>query len=355
MVKRVCLVSSGTGGHLLPAMVLADALGQRGHDAFLVTGGRAVENEMLENRGRDAAHLPLGEGRFGLPLEVLRATRDARRMLRDREVDVVVATGGRTSVPVGLAARSLGLPMCLLEQNATTGKANRLLLPLARRIYLGLPQARKVPRSLFTGTPLRREFRNGDRQQARRRLGLCPDVAVVLVTGGSQGAEALNQLVPAALGGLRRPLQVLHMAGKGNDDAVRTAYASFSEHELVADVRGMDLEMADSYSAADLVICRGGGGTVAELMAIGRPAVIVPYPHHRDRQQTRNGEVLSRAGAAVVLEEKALKAADLSAVVGGLLADPGRLAAMGYRARGLSPSNPCARILEDMKQMEALD
>jgi UDP-N-acetylglucosamine--N-acetylmuramyl-(pentapeptide) pyrophosphoryl-undecaprenol N-acetylglucosamine transferase len=355
MVKRVCLVSSGTGGHLLPAVVLADALGDQGHEPVLVLGGRAVENAMLAHVRCPSALLPLAGNRLGLPLRLLRATHRARQILRHYEVDVVLVTGGRTSVPVGLAARSLGLPMCLLEQNATTGVANRLLLPLARRIYLGLPTARKVPRSLFTGTPIRREFRLVDRHEARRRLSLRSDVPVVLVTGGSQGAEVLNRVVPPALCGLRRPLQVLHVTGEGNDDAVRSAYLAGGEFGLEAHVRTMVMDMADLYGSADLVICRGGGGTVAELMAVGRPAIIVPYPHHRDRQQEHNGKVLSGAGAAVVVDQGRLDAVGLEIRVRELLADPDGLEAMGRRARGLSPTNPCARIMADMRQLEALD
>ena len=355
MVKRVCLVSSGTGGHLLPAVVLADALGREGHETLLVLGGRAVEDAMLEHVPCKTDRLPLSGSRLGLPLRVWSATRRARQILRDRDVDVVLATGGRTSVPVGLAARSLGLPMYLLEQNATTGKANRLLLPLARRIYLGLPTLRKVRRSLFTGTPLRREFREVKRSAARRRLGLREDVPVVLVTGGSQGADVLNRTVPRALFSTGRALQVIHVTGSGKDDGVREAYRGFDGHRLQVQVQAMVMGMADLYGAADLVICRGGGGTVAELMAVGRPAIIVPYPHHWDHQQMHNGNVLSGAGAAVVIAQEKFDAASLASKICELLSDPDVLAAMGRRAKGLSPTNPCARILADMRQMEALD
>ncbi len=340
---------------MLPAVVLADALGRQGHDALLVIGGRAVEDAMLEHAKCEAARLPLGGNRLGLPLRLLWATHRARGILRDHEVDVVLATGGRTSVPVGLAARSLGLPMYLLEQNATTGKANRLLLPFARRIYLGLPIQRKVPRSLFTGTPLRREFSAVNRRDARRRLGLRSDTPVVFVTGGSQGAEVLNLVVPSALCNLRRPLQVLHVTGRGKSEAVSDAYTGGTDHGLEVRVYTMVMEMADLYGAADLVICRGGGGTVAELMAVGRPAIIVPYPHHRDRQQMHNARVLSGAGAAVVVEQAKLDAPRLEILVRELLSNPGELVAMGRRARGLSPTNACSRIMADMRQMEILD
>ncbi len=351
MVRRVCLVSGGTGGHLMPAMVLARALQARGHDPMLVTEGRAVEREMLARELPDVSGVelpPAGRFKLGLPFWVLRATVVARRMLRDRRVDCVVSTGGRPSVPVGLAARSLGLPLYLLEQNAVTGRANRWLLPLAERIYHGLPgKDSDSPRSVVTGTPLRPELGTVSRAAARESLGLRGDVPVVLVTGGSQGARSLNEIVPQALLRLQRPLQVLHLAGIGRDDAVRRFYAA-SDGKVVANVRPVALDMDRMFAAADLVICRGGGTTVAELCAVGRPALIVPYPHHRDRQQLRNAEVLAKAGAAVIVEEPALSKESVSELVQCLLADPARLAAMGQAARACQPNDATAAILRDM-------
>src|SRR5688572_5203923 len=202
-MQRVCLVSGGTGGHLMPALVLARALRTGGHEAVLVTEGRDVEREMLRREAPGVAEveLPCPRGsRLTLPFWLLRATAAARRLLRERAVDCVVSTGGRPSVPMGLAARSLGVPLYLLEQNAVTGRANRWLSPFAQRIYHGLPAAFGLgPRALVTGTPLRPELGRVDRDSAREQLGLLAGVPVVLVTGGSQGARSLNEHVPQAL------------------------------------------------------------------------------------------------------------------------------------------------------------
>jgi UDP-N-acetylglucosamine--N-acetylmuramyl-(pentapeptide) pyrophosphoryl-undecaprenol N-acetylglucosamine transferase len=218
-------------------------------------------------------------------------------------------------------------------------------------MYLGLPGdiGRRDGRRLFTGTPLRPEMYDVDRRRARAELDLQDDVPVVLVTGGSQGAETLNRLAPLALGSLGLPLQVLHLSGNGRDEAVRRSYAQSGDRGLRACVRPMAMDMDRLLGAADLVVCRGGGTTVAELMAAGRPAVIVPYPHHRDRQQVHNADVLVRAGAAVVLEEKALDALALATVLGSLLRDRARLSAMGQAARRLAVADPCAAILADMQ------
>ena len=356
MVSRVCLVSGGTGGHLMPALVLARALRARGHDPVLVTEGRDVERELLRRELPDVVEcqLPSARGsRLGLPLWLLRATATARRLLREQHVDAVVSTGGRPSVPVGLAARSLGLPLFLLEQNAITGRANRWLSPFARRIYHGLPAVHAIgARSLLTGTPLRPEIGRIDRQVAREELGLPLQASVVLVTGGSQGARSLNEAVPKALLRIaarlpQRPLHVLHLAGLGRDEEVRRTYAS-GERDVLAQVRPVAQDMARLFAAADLVVCRGGGTTVAELCAVGRAAVIVPYPHHKDRQQLRNAEVLARAGAAVIVEEPQLTVERLADLLQALFADPQRLAAMGRAARALQTGDPVATILADM-------
>ncbi len=351
MVQRVCLVSGGTGGHLMPALALARAMRASGHEPVLVTEGRQVERELLQRELPDVAGVelpPASRSRLGLPFWLLRATAAARRVLREQRVDCVVSTGGRPSVPVGLAARSLSLPLYLLEQNAVTGRANRWLAPLAARIYHGLPaSAGTTARAVVTGTPLRPELGRLDRDEARRLLGLRVDVPVVLVTGGSQGARSLNEAVPPALLRVGGPLQVLHLAGLGHDEAVRRAYAC-GDDAVVANVRPVATDMDRMLGAADLVICRGGGTTVAELCAVGRAAIVVPYPHHKDRQQLRNAEVLASAGAALIVEEPALSADAIADLVSCLLADPHRLQRMGALARGLQRGDAVAAILADM-------
>jgi UDP-N-acetylglucosamine--N-acetylmuramyl-(pentapeptide) pyrophosphoryl-undecaprenol N-acetylglucosamine transferase len=341
----------------MPALVLARALRARGHAPLLVTEGREVEKEFLDREvsGVEAACLPEGKPtKLQLPLWLLKATLRARRMLKERNVDSVVSTGGRASLPVALAARSLGKPVFLLEQNAIAGRVNRWMLPFAARMYLGLPGPDMSKRSCFTGTPLRPEIYRIDAQKARAALGLDPKLPVVLVTGGSQGAQRVNEVAPEALASLKTRVQVIHLCGlgavkSGRDVEMRRRYAA-SDSVAVAVVRPMAMDMDTMLGAADLVICRGGGTTVAELMAAGRPAVVVPYPHHKDQQQLRNARVLADAGAAVILEERDLTAAKMSAVIDSILSDRDRLMAMGEAARGLCSLDPTSAILADMQQ-----
>jgi len=352
MVRRMCLVSGGTGGHLMPALVLSRALREAGQDALLITEGREVEREILQRELPCLVEFQLPGGRpkrLGTPWWLLRGLAAARRWLQEQAIDAVVSTGGRPSLPVGLAARSLGLPLFLLEQNAVVGRANRWLTPLARRIYHGLPSRRALGRrALVTGTPLRPEFGRLERGAARAALGLAAEVPVVVVTGGSQGAQVLNELVPPALQALGVPLQVVHLAGVGKDDQVRRLYANDPEAQVRAVVRPVALDMDRLFSAADLLICRGGGTTVAELAAAGRAAIIVPYPHHADQQQLRNAEVLARAGAAVVIEEKQLTAARLQEVLAALLRDAPRRREMEAAAARTRSADPTATILRDL-------
>lgn len=336
----------------MPALVLGRSLLQSDNPPLLITEGRDVERALVQ---RELPHICAVEvprssrSPLGLPWWLLRATGKARRLLRRHDVGGVISTGGRASVPVALAARSLGLPVFLLEQNAVTGRANAWLQSIARRTYTGLPGAHSKNRQvLHTGTPLRQGFGQVDKAEARRALGLPADDAVVLVTGGSQGARALNELVPAALQQIGCRLQVVHLSGLGKDADVRARYQAAGSN-IVADVRTVAADMDRLFAAADLVICRGGGTTVAELMAVGRPAVVVPYPHHKDQQQLYNARVLERAGAAVICEETDIDAERLAAVIGALLRDRQRLSAMGDAARQLRRLDASQAILDDVR------
>ncbi len=353
MVKRVCFVSSGTGGHLLPAMVLADALRERGHDPLLLAEGRPAEKALRKRLNCIAEDLSVGGSGLGLPVRLMSAAWRARRFLCKHDVDLVVGTGGRTTVPVALAARSLGRPICLMEQNATPGRANRWLMPLARRIYLGLPTKISMPRSLLTGTPIRNDLRNRQRGQARRQLGFTHGDRVVFVTGGSQGAEILNRTVPEAIRKLSGPVQVIHLAGQGNEGMVQDLYRKAAlKHDPI--IRPVMTDMATLYAAADLVICRGGGGTIAELIAAGRGAIIVPYPHHKDRQQFHNGKVLESAGAAIVVEQQDLAAQPLAELIDRVVFGD-QAEEMGHRAALLATHDAAQRILDDILSMLATD
>lgn len=342
----------------MPAVALARALQRAGHEPSLLTEGRAVERELLDRcegeQDLPKAQLTVGRSGVGLPLRLAQATLQARRFFREHGIDLVVGAGGRTCVPAAVAARSLGLPVCLLEQNVVVGRANRMLAPLAQRIYHGLPpQDGTHSKGVLTGTPLREDLRPKEQAACRRALGLQVHEPVLMVTGGSQGAAVLNDVVPRALRQLDRPLQVLHLSGAGRDETLRAVYTNLPKVRAL--VRPVAMDMATLYGAADLVVCRGGGGTVAELMVAGRAAIIVPYPHHKDRQQWHNGRVLEQAGAALLCEEKDFDVDWLTQELDRLLDQPERLTQMSERARALRAEDPCDLILADLRRLGVLD
>lgn len=284
---------------------------------------------------------------------LLRSMVGARRLLRGLGPDVVVGMGGYPSLAPALAAGWAGFPVVLHEQNARLVLAHRLALRSARSLALSLPLAEGVPRRrglrvVETGNPLRAAIRRlvadgaeGSRAEARARLGLAADATVLLVFGGSQGAQALNEGVPAAASRWPSGVEVLHLAGTGHGPGVEAAWREVGVRAVVREYLG---EMEDAYAAADLVVCRSGASTVAELCALGLPSVLVPIPHSTGRVQEANARVLEGAGAAVIALEGPGFVDRLGVAVEDLLRAPARRDAMGRAARRLARPDAVDRL-----------
>lgn len=321
---RLAVAGGGTGGHLVPGLHLLAHAAARGLavDALWLGAGRAVEERVFAAAGRGApegvrierralALEPAGGGapsRVRLALGTPRALLVARRALRAHRAEVLLGLGGYTVLPAVLAARTLGLPVCLLEINAAAGLATRWLAPLARRVVHAWPST--VPaggggraRHRRLGPPLAPAFLapvpdEGGRAAARAALGFRPELPLLVVLGGSQGARGLNRFLAAEAGALvEGGLQVLHQVGPGRlaEAASLEAGRGYRAVEYVDDVRG-------ALDAATLVLCRGGASTLAEVAARRVPALVVPYPHHGDRHQERNARAVGE-GLRVVDEE----------------------------------------------------
>jgi len=332
--KVVVFAGGGTGGHLFPGLAVARAL-HSVRPVFLVPPDRGDEARLAgEFETRVLAAPRVDRARLFFPARLLRAVRRARAVLRDVEAAAVVGLGGYASVPAALAGRSLGLPLYLMECNAVPGKATRLLARLAAGIGVGAERAldRLPPRACrVTGTPLRAELRcPGD----RAAFGLDPDLPTLLVLGGSQGADGLNARVPEGLRACSgHRFQVLHCAGPRDRDRVAAQYAA---HGLRAHVLDFLRDIGRAYAVADLVLGRAGASTVAECAALQRPAVFVPYPWHRDRQQAHNAWELVRVGAARIVEEHELDASALRGIVERILLDEAARRRMADSARALA-------------------
>lgn len=340
---RILLAGGGTGGHLMPALALAEALREARPDVepVLVGAARGIEASVLPQRAFRYHLLPLEpiyrhawwrNARW--PLVAWRAWRAVGRLLDAERPAVVIGTGGYAAGPVVWRAQRRGIPTALQEQNAFPGLTTRWLARGAEQVHLGFPEAAAriaVGRRTAVhapGNPIRPP-EPGDPRAARASFGLAPDRATVLVMGGSQGALAINRVVGAALAGQALP-GVNLLWGAGATHAA--AAARFEEPGRVV-VRGFFDPIAAAYRAADLVVCRAGAMTTAELCAWGKPSVLVPLPSAAADHQTRNAQALAAAGAAVLLPERDLSPELLARTVGDLLAEGGRLASLAAAAR----------------------
>ena len=325
---RVLIAAGGTGGHIFPGLAIADALAAAGAQvAWLGAGG--METALINKRGLPLYTVPYQSPRriWQLPLLMLAVWR-ALRVIKKLSPALVLCMGGYAGLPGGLAARLRRLPLVVHEQNAVPGKANRLLARFASAVLTGFPPAESAAaesaRYHYVGNPVRAEFtpRTEPRASQLRR---------VLILGGSQGARALNEVVPAALALLQQQgaalQQIVHQCGRGNQDAVAARYqqADFAAAEGQVQVHEFINDVAGEMTAADMVICRAGASTLAELAAAGVGAVLVPYPYAAADHQRLNAEVYARRGAALLCLEQALTPQRLAAALAGV--DCGQLAA----------------------------
>ncbi|HEX5138128.1 MAG TPA: UDP-N-acetylglucosamine--N-acetylmuramyl-(pentapeptide) pyrophosphoryl-undecaprenol N-acetylglucosamine transferase [Planctomycetota bacterium] len=345
----VVFAGGGTGGHLYPGLAVARAL--HGHEpVFLIPPDRGDALRIAGEFKTAVLRAPRPDrSRLLYPVRLATAVARARRTLLDLRASAVVGLGGYASVPAALAGRTLGLPLYLMQCDAVAGRATRLLARFAQGAGLGSARARDaLPQRLscrVTGTPLRRE---AHARADRADFGLDPLLPTLLVLGGSQGAEGLNtRVIEGLVAAPREGFQVLHCAGSRDAQRVRAAYETTGVRGCVVDFLP---EIGRAYAVADLVLARGGASTVAECAARALPAVFVPYPHHRDRQQAWNALDAVRAGAARLVEEDALGPAAFAATVLGILLDPGERAAMALAsarvARPAAAGDMAAHLIE---------
>jgi UDP-N-acetylglucosamine--N-acetylmuramyl-(pentapeptide) pyrophosphoryl-undecaprenol N-acetylglucosamine transferase len=351
-VPTVVIAAGGTAGHVVPALAVADALRARGAEVAFI-GGERAEAELVPDAGYPFHPLRVAGIDRRNPLRAARAlmlaagaTVRARGLLRALGADAVLGGGGYVAGPVGLAAGTLRLPMALTEADSHLGVANRLLAPLARRVFLAFPlDGRTGGKYVVTGRPVPQGTGGSDRRAARERFGIAADAQCLLVFGGSLGARRLNDAALDAFG-TAAPCAVLHASGRRDHDDLRRrldALGSPPHYRLYPYIE----PFADALAAADLVAARAGG-SVLELAAAGLPAILVPYPHATADHQTTNARYMERAGAAVVVPDAELDGARLAREVTALLGAPERLEAMGAAARTAARPDAAERIAEEL-------
>jgi UDP-N-acetylglucosamine--N-acetylmuramyl-(pentapeptide) pyrophosphoryl-undecaprenol N-acetylglucosamine transferase len=331
-VPRILFAGGGTGGHLLPGIATADVIRARFPGALLhfVGTGRSLEKKLVPEAGYGLSVVaaapprlgPVGFGRFAWRL--LRGYAESRRLLERFTPDVLVGLGGYGAVAPALAAHRMGIPVALMEQNAVPGLAVRALARFARAVFCHFPETRDfLPRDkvVVFGSPLRHEICASD------RVAPFPegDGPALCILGGSLGARAINDAVTAAMPQLaarHADLRILHLAG--TPDAAQTLREAYAAHRLRATVLPFFPHMGAVYRDADLVVARAGGMTVAELAAVGVPAILVPLPTARQDHQRRNAEALVRRGAAELASQDRL-GQELAPRLDALLSHPQKL------------------------------
>jgi UDP-N-acetylglucosamine--N-acetylmuramyl-(pentapeptide) pyrophosphoryl-undecaprenol N-acetylglucosamine transferase len=351
----VLIAGGGTGGHLMPALAIAEALRSRHPEwrLLLVGARRGVEATVLPTRDFPFVLLPFEPiyrrqwwKNLRWPWLAIRLLLEVRRLLRNERPNLVLGTGGYASGPVVWSAARAAIPTAILEQDAVPGLATRRLAGLVREIWLGAPEAaaRLAPGAatavVVTGSPITPPSPER-RASARTGFGLTDDRPTVLVFGGSQGSLAINRLVAdwLAAGGASH-LTLLWATGRATAQQFRRWHAP----PAVQVVEFLD-PIANAYAVADLVVSRAGMMTIAELCAWGLPSVLIPLPSAAADHQTKNAAAMAGAGAAVMLVEGGLTAAVLGSTIEGLLADRGRLGALAAAARARGRPRALADIV----------
>ncbi len=356
---RVAFAGGGTGGHVYPAIALADALRDRGEILF-VGSPDGIENTLVPAAGYDLATIESSPLQRGASLGMLRTVAanaagivQGVSVLRNFDPDIVIATGGYVSFPAMAAARILrgvrpSPALALLEPNAHPGLANRLLAPIVDEVWGAFPEADQAfgRKYVYTGVPVRASVLHPDnRIEAARRLGLDPSRRTILAIGGSQGARTINEAIAALV--TRRALpaawQVLHICGERDYEYMQAAERTPFAENLAVLVSYLP-DMADAYAVCDLAIARAGASTLGELTALGIPALLVPYPFAAEDHQAANARMLAASGAAVVIADGELNADSIWWTLREVM-QPERLEHMRSAARLRANRDPVAAIL----------
>ena len=352
---KMLLAGGGTGGHLFPAVALAQRLmaTEPGSDVLFVGTDRGIERRVLPELGLPLRTIEIsgfyGKGwgrKVALVPQLLKSIRQSGRILDSFSPDVVVGVGGYASGPVLLAAKLKGYPALIHEQNAWPGLTNRLLARWADRICLSFPEADSAfhsGRTVVTGNPLRAGMED------------CPLAPVdgdptLLIFGGSAGARAINEAMLGTLPLLsvfRDRLRIVHQTGAEDLERVRAGYreVGWESAEVVPFIK----DMSAVYARTHLVLCRAGATTIAELTACGRPAILVPYPFAAADHQTANARALAHKGAALLLPQEELTPPALACLIGDLLDDRGRLRTMAEIAHSLGRRGAADLILKECR------
>ena len=360
MTKTVLLTAGGTGGHLFPAQALAHALIARGWTVHLATDGRATrygqdfpaESIQIIPSATPSVKNPVKMAKAALKLA--KGYLAARKVIKTLKPDVVVGFGGYPTVPPMLAARSLGVPTCLHEQNGVMGRANRFLGKGASAIAASFPILKGIEglenKVTLTGNPVRPAVALAA-ETAYSPFG-AEDTFRLVVFGGSQGARFFSEYMPGALGRLPQEIRErIALVQQCRPEDLMKVKVGYRELGLKAELAPFFSDMPAEIAKAHLVICRSGASSVSELAAIGRPSVLVPLPGTLDQDQHANAKVLEEAGGAWVLQQRGMRPNDISDLLEDLIANPEKLTAAAEAARGQGKLDAADRLADLVEKL----
>ena len=312
MTKRIVIMAGGTGGHIFPALAVAQFLQNQGWQVSWLGTKAGLESRVIPENGIEIDWLSVsglrGKGllsKFTAIFKLAKSCIEAAKILKQRKPNIVLGMGGFVAAPGGLMAKMLGIPLIIHEQNRVVGTTNRLLAKIATKVLQGFPNS-FAPKfnAICTGNPLRENLKHIPPAPLQREESLR-----IFVMGGSQGAKALNEIVPNAIALLKNSGQIRHQTGAAMQNEVAEKYKTLN---LNAEASAFIEDMAAAYSWADLIICRAGAMTISEVAAMGIPAIFIPLPNAIDDHQTANAKYLSESGAAILLKQSDLTAENLS-------------------------------------------
>lgn len=350
---RIIIAGGGTGGHLFPGIAIAEEINRRdsGNEVLFIGTERGLEGRILNDMGYRLSMIDVAGLRgmgimktIGGLMKIPGSILQSRTIIGEFRPHMVIGVGGYASGPAVITAHYMGIKTAVAEQNAIPGLTNRILGKFVDRIFVSFSETiRRFPRekALVTGNPVRRSFiERTQGKEGKERF-------TVLIFGGSQGASAINAAVIESMTHLRNiqePARIIHQTGLREMEHVTAAYQSY---EIDARVVPFINDMASAYDEADLLICRAGATTIAEVTVSGKPAIFIPFPHAVGDHQRLNAQVLVDAGAAEMILEKDLNGKTLAGMIQRLIGDRDKLAKMAEHARALGTTNAAGHIVDE--------
>ncbi|MCR4609611.1 MAG: undecaprenyldiphospho-muramoylpentapeptide beta-N-acetylglucosaminyltransferase [Eubacterium sp.] len=325
-MKKIILTGGGTAGHVTPNIALMPRLKELGYEIHYIGSYDGIEKKLIEEMGIPYYGISSGKLRryFDLrnfidPFKVLRGYFQSKKLMKKLKPDIVFSKGGFVSVPVARAAAKKKIPVIIHESDMTPGLANKLALPKAEKICCNFPETKNhLPegKAVVTGTPIRTELFEGDREAARKFCGFTDDKPVILFIGGSTGSQIINDTLSACLDDLLKTYNVIHLCGKGKANAANNGKKGYVQYEYIKK------ELADLFALADIAISRAGANAICELLALRKPNVLIPLSRAQSRgDQILNAESFEKSGYSKVIQEEELTADSLLKAINETFAD----------------------------------